>query len=209
MHFFFRQIFIDKHIAPLLYLKRKRVYAVAVNKEESEKIINLYYDDIYKFCVSRCGDASVAADITHDTFLVFLKKAEKLDNINLRAWLYKTASIEIKSYFKNHKAEIEFIPFQDCGDIEMPESSDSYMSEDEFEELLSKTQKKILSVLNEDEKKVFIKLYIEKKTVKTVSEETGLTPNNIYVKSHRLKNKAKKIISTTDLLINIIIFKIF
>ncbi len=159
-----------------------------------------------KFVAYKVKDAIVLHSM--DELMVELEKYDSDDDYKRKEDKCNVAN-EIKSYFKNHKSEIEFIPFQDCGDIETQENSDDYMSEDEFEELLSKTQKKILSVLNEDEKKVFIKLYIEKKTVKTVSEETGLTPNNIYVKSHRLKNKAKKIISTTDLLINIIIFKFF
>ena len=180
---------------------------MGLSKAEIEEITNRHYDDIYKFCVSKTKDIDVASDITQEAFLAFFKKADKLENISIRAWLYKTAGIQIKAYFKNQKHENEQISLTDCENIESAKAFAENISEEEFEALLTKAQRKILSVLTEDEKRVFIKLYIEKKTVRVVSEELGLTENNVYVKSHRIKKKSKKIISTVDLLISILAFK--
>ncbi|MDD6800018.1 MAG: sigma-70 family RNA polymerase sigma factor [Firmicutes bacterium] len=180
---------------------------MGLSKAEIEEITNRHYDDIYKFCVSKTKDIDVASDITQEAFLALFKKADKLRNINIRAWLYKTAGIQIKAYFRNQKHENEQLPLEDCEDMETTQGVAETISEEEFEALLTKAQKKILSVLTEDEKKVFIKLYIEKKTVRVVSEELGITENNVYVKSHRIKKKSKKIISTVDLLIRVLAFK--
>lgn len=180
---------------------------MGLSKAEIEEITNCNYDDMYKFCVSKTKDIEIASEITQETFLTFFKKADKLENINIRGWLYKTAGNQTKSYFKKHNLENENIPFDDCENIETTESFEENISEEEFEALLTKAQRKILSVLTEDEKKVFIKLYIEKKAVRVVSEELGITENNVYVKSHRIKKKSKNVISTIDLLISVFIFK--
>lgn len=182
---------------------------MGLSKTDIEKITDRYYDDVYKFCVSKIKDSDAASDIAQESFLAFFKKADKLENINIRAWLYKTAGIEMKAYFKKQKQMNQNISFDDCKDIGTFDEDAKAISEEEFEELLTETQKKILSVLNEDERKLFIKLYIEKKTVSVVSEELGLTENNVYVKSHRIKKKSKKMISTVDLLIRVLMFKYF
>ncbi len=179
---------------------------MAISKAETEKITNRYYIDIYKFCVARCGNTDDAADIAQEVFLAFAKKAPSLENTNIYSWLFKTASIEIKKYYRL-KGKTEFVSLDDellsVDDVLASE----LLSEEEFESLLTKTQKKILSVLTEDEKQLFVKLYIEKKSVRVVSDELGITPNYVYVKSHRIKKKAKKVISTLDLLISVLIFK--
>lgn len=179
---------------------------MALSKEEIEKITNENYDDIYKYCISRCGSIDDASDITQEAFLALLKKADLLENTNISLWLYKTVQIEIKKFFRIRKNE-DFVSFEDelCFDETICISRP--VTEEEFEQLLSKTQKKILEILTEDERSIFIKLYIEKKRVSVISDELGITPNNIYVKSHRIKKKAKKVISTLDLLICVLIFK--
>ena len=182
---------------------------MALNKSEIEKTVNEYYDDIYKFCISRVENIESAKDITQDVFLIFMQSSKKLDNVNLRAWLYKTARIKIQEYYRILKTEEGFKSFTECDNIPQENVKAFDIREEEFDALLTDAQKRILSILNEDEKSLFVKLFIEKKTIRIISEETGLTENNIYVKSHRIKKKAKKVISTMDLLINVILFKLF
>lgn len=185
---------------------------MAISRADAEKITNQYYIDIYKYCVARCGNSDDAADIAQEVFLAFAKKAPKLENTNIHSWLFKTASVEIKKYFRL-KGKNEFVTLDDdillnddmISDDDFSESKP--MSEEEFEDLLTKTQKRILAVLTEDEKQLFIKQYIEKKSVRVISDELGITPNYVYVKSHRVKKKAKKVISTLDLIISVLIFK--
>lgn len=180
---------------------------MSISKAEIEKITNDYYDDIYKFCVSKTRDSSIASDLTHECFLALIKKADMLKADNIRAWLYKAAAIEVKQYFRNRKKEDEIISFDELINIPSNDIITEAISEDEFLSLLTKTQKKILSVLTDSEKQLFIKMYMEKKTVDIVSNELGVTKNNLYVKTHRIKKKSKKIISTAQLIMLVIIIK--
>lgn len=181
---------------------------MGLSKSVIEDITNRYYDDIYKFSVSRVQDKDAAADITHESFLALFKKADSIEDINVRAWLYKTAEFEVKAHLKKRKRAERNRSFEDCEDIEVYDELEETLSEEEFEELLNKAQKKILSILNEEEKSLFIKLYMEKKNVTVVSDELGLTKDNLYVKSHRVRKKSKEIISTIDFMLRIFFFKL-
>ena len=181
---------------------------MSLKNEEIEQTANLYYNDIYKFCVSRCGNKTDGEDIAQSVFLLLIEKSGKLENLNIKAWLYQVSDLKIKEYFRKKKLNDRFIKYEDCTDIADTGNIDESLVED-FEELLNSTQKKILDILSEKEKIIFIKRFIEKKSIKLIADEIKATEANVRVQSHRVKKKAKEVITTTELLINIIIFKFF
>lgn len=75
------------------------------NGDLCEMIIEKYYKQVYQYCHSRLnGKKEAAEDCTHETFLVLLKKKEKLDlSGNIKVWLYKTADRVIKQYLRNER----------------------------------------------------------------------------------------------------------
>ncbi|MGN0444154.1 MAG: RNA polymerase sigma factor [Acutalibacteraceae bacterium] len=181
---------------------------MSMKNKEIEQTANLYYNDIYKFCVSRCGNKTDGEDIAQSVFLLLIEKSGKLENSNIRAWLYQVADLKIKEYFRQKKLDDRFIKYEDCADF-VDESDVEESLVENFEELLSSTQKKILDILSDNEKVIFIKRFIEKKSIKLIADEIKATEANVRVQTHRVKNKAKEVITTTELLINIIIFKFF
>lgn len=182
---------------------------MALKLKDKEKIVNTYYDRIYKFCVSRCGSSGDAQDITQDVFLLFMKKADNLNVINSGAWLYSVANLKVKEYYKKKQKDCCFIPYEECENILCDYPEDDPCTVDDFEKLLTDTQKRIFSILTEKEKEIFIKRFIEKKSIQIIAEELDITENNASVQVHRVKKKARKVITTTELIINIIIVKIF
>lgn len=181
---------------------------MSLKDEEIEQTANLYYNDVYKFCISRCENKEDGEDIAQSVFLFLIEKAGKLENLNIKAWLYQVSDLKIKEYFRQKKLDDRFIKYEDCADFADNSDIDERLVED-FEELLNSTQKKILDILNDKEKVIFIKRFIEKKSIKLIADEIKATEVNVRVQTHRVKNKAKEVITTTELLINILIFKIF
>lgn len=181
---------------------------MGLSKAEIEELTNRHYDDIYKFCVSRCGNKEDGADITQSVFLLFMQRADVLENKRIKSWLISVASLKVKEYFRQKEKDCSYLRYEDCDDI-IDDSQENDKIIEDFEKLLNDTQKKILSVLTEKEKAVFIKRFIEKKSICIVADELETTEGNVRVHSNRAKNKAKKVISTTELLINIILFKYF
>lgn len=181
---------------------------MSLKDEEIEQSANLYYNDIYKFCVSRCENKEDGEDIAQSVFLLLIEKAGKLENLSIKAWLYQVSDLKIKEYFRKKKLNDRFIRYEDCANIATNNNIDERLVEN-FEELLNSTQRKILDILSDKEKVIFIKRFIEKKSIKLIADEIKATEANVRVQTHRVKNKAKEVITTTELLINILIFKIF
>ncbi len=180
---------------------------MALTRTEIESTANRFYDDVYKFCIARVQSIAAAEELTQEVFLLFLQKAGSLNNKNLQAWLYQVAGNKVNDYFRRLKAEACEIPLHEAEAFAAPLSREAPPTVPDFEALLTAAQKKILSVLSEEERKVFIKRYMEKKTVSIVCEETGGTANDVYVRSYSIKKKAKKVISGMDLAVSLLLFK--
>lgn len=168
---------------------------------DANEIVRNYYSDIYKFCCAKCRNADDAQDITQDVFIVLVEKSSTLDDKNIRAWLYQTANNKLHEYFRGKAIKNTFISLDEgiqvCSDISIQQDIS-----------FSTVQKKILSLLNENEKELFIKLFIEKNDVDLISEELGISKGALRTKKSRLKAKIKKSYTFTEVLILVIGHKI-
>jgi len=58
---------------------------------EFEKLVKLYYRDLYRFGLSLTGNEADACDLTQETFYVWASKGHQLrDPANVKAWLFTT-----------------------------------------------------------------------------------------------------------------------
>jgi RNA polymerase sigma-70 factor (ECF subfamily) len=172
-----------------------------------ESVAERYYGDVYKFCCAKCRDPLAAQDITQDTFLVLTQNKDALTEDNILAWLLKTAGVKLREWFKTRKIESGFVSIYD---LDIPVSyklaPDGY-SEDGAD--LDALQQKILSILNENEKQLFIKLYIENKSVSLIREELDLTDGAFRVRKSRLGKKLRAVGKDIHFIVLVIAFKLF
>ena len=151
-----------------------------------ERIAEKYYPDIYKFCCAKCRNENVAQDITQETFLLFINKFDELTDINIRSWLLSVANNKLREYFRKSQIENTFV----CVDNVEISTFDSYEYDKiDVDELFDDVQKKILNILNDKEKELFIKLYIEKENIDLIAKELDITYGNLRTRKSRLKNK--------------------
>src|SRR5438067_226174 len=58
---------------------------------EFEKLVKLYYRDLYRFGLSLTGSEADAADLTQETFYIWANKGHQLKNPgNVKGWLFTT-----------------------------------------------------------------------------------------------------------------------
>jgi RNA polymerase sigma-70 factor (ECF subfamily) len=58
---------------------------------EFEKLVKLYYRDLYRFGFSLTGNEADARDLTQETFYIWANKGHQLRNrANVKAWLFTT-----------------------------------------------------------------------------------------------------------------------
>lgn len=172
----------------------------------AERIAEEYYSDVYKFCCAKCRNEDVAKDITQETFLLLVNKIDELSDSNIRSWLLTVANNKLHEYFRKSQIENSFVSIDD---VEIS-AFDSYEHDKiDVDKIFDDVQKRILNILNDKEKELFIKLYIEKKNVNLVAEELNISYDNLRTRKSRLKRKVKGSIGHLYFFILVFIFKIF
>src|SRR5206468_4220312 len=58
---------------------------------EFEKLVKVYYRDLYRFGFSLTGSEADAADLTQETFYIWASKGHQLNNpASVKGWLFTT-----------------------------------------------------------------------------------------------------------------------
>ena len=87
--------------------------------KEFDALVNAYSADIYRFCYWLCKDASLAEDMTQETFARAWKALDSLvDPKAAKAWLITIARREIARHFTKKRIEtvdIQDIPLEQLG----------------------------------------------------------------------------------------------
>lgn len=174
---------------------------------KAEQIIDEYYPDIYKFCCARCRNADDAQDVTQETFTLLIERFDELHFDNIASWLFSVANNKLREYFRHLKKEQNYVSIFD---VEIP-TADSMNVENIIceEDMFDDTQKKILKILNEKERALFINLYIEKKSISLVSQESDITEEALRKRKSRLKKKITDTFKDTSFLLTVLTFKLF
>ena len=73
------------------------------DKDALNKIIECYYDDIYRFCLYLIGEESDSYDITQEVFLRFIKYLSAYKDNNLKGYLLMIARNMCCTYFGRRK----------------------------------------------------------------------------------------------------------
>ena len=78
------------------------------NKELLEELIKKYYDDIYKFCYYKTGNALISYDLTQETFLKLIKYIGTYkDRGKFKGYLITIAINVCNTYFTEKDTGIE------------------------------------------------------------------------------------------------------
>ncbi len=87
------------------------------DKEALNKIVDMYYDEIYKFLYRRMGNKAAAEDVTQDTFIKFIKNLPYYKEKNkLRSFLFTVAINTSNDFFRRHKQELSFLTLDNIGE---------------------------------------------------------------------------------------------
>ena len=115
-------------------------------------------------------------------------KDEEIHNIKL--YLYKIADNLIKSEWRKNKKNEDVVDIDSLAEVLTVSSSD--FEKIDFDELIEKFS----SSLNENEYMIYKLKYIEDKSIKQISEETGLSFEAVAKRISRLRNKLKEMFLT-------------
>ena len=165
-----------------------------ISAERAAEVANLYYDDVYRLCLSRLKKEENAADVTQDVFLFFQEKYNELEDDHIKAWLYKVADNKIKEQFRAiAKREKELIygtvfGSQTSTDILYEMEEDNKVTPEELEE----KKKSILSSLSEKELELFEMVYTKHMEYKELAKAFNISEHAVRARVYRLRLKIKE-----------------
>lgn len=153
---------------------------LSVKKETLfNQIVSEYQEKIYRICYGYLYDKEYAQDCFQEILINIWKSLDKFRNESaLSTYLYRIAVNTTISFNKKQKSkwkrteEINTNTFEPTG------------KEEESEQLLK--LRKAISEL-ENEQKILITMVLEGISNKEIAEIVGMTPNNVGVKIHRIK----------------------
>lgn len=152
------------------------------NKELLEKIIQKYYDDIYRFCFYKTGNASISYDLTQETFLKLIKYIGTYRHKGkFKGYLLTIAMNVCNTYFNENKVDLEEL---DVNQNYNDSDSDRLMKIEQKDIIF-----KALNKLPEKQKEVIILKYYEDLKIKDISK---ILNENISTIKSRLKQGLEK-----------------
>lgn len=133
------------------------------DKELLEVLIQKYYDDIYRFCYYKTGNASISYDLTQETFLKLIKYIENYkDRGKFKSYLITIAINVCNTYFYENNIEFEEL---DSNQNYSQNSSNELEKIDEKDIIIQ-----VLDKLPEKQKEVIILKYYEDLKIKDISK---------------------------------------
>lgn len=156
-------------------------------KRRLEEVYRTHYPQYIRYAehmlYTRTGSKDQAEDFVHQAFLRAVEKEEK-SGLCLEKWIMVALRFCLLNHFKQYSTRQpilkELREKQETSETSFAPSSDILIA--------------LQQELPADDYKLIYDYTVQGKTVNELSEETGIEPSYIYVRIHRIRKIAEKII---------------
>jgi len=173
---------------------------VAAAKRDKTQFVNLYdkyFDQIYKYMLTRVSDVQLAEDLTSQTFLIALEKIDTYEYMGkpFSAWLYRISINEMNLYFRKSKKEQD-VSIKNWHETESgfePADAGLKGSENEIDHLEKlKVLNSAMRQMEEDDQDILSLKYFEELSYQEIADVLGITVSNVGAKLNRATAKLAK-----------------
>jgi len=161
--------------------EQKLVEQAKTDQQAFGKLFDIYYAPIVNYVLHRVGDLATAEDITSIVFFKAWHGLPKFEwrSVPFRAWLYRIASNEINTYFRQqklHPSSLEAL-FESTG-FEFPSLLNIEEEYSQYEQMLEQHQDfqlvhRLILELPIKYQEILSLRYFEKKSLAEISVLTG------------------------------------
>jgi RNA polymerase sigma factor (sigma-70 family) len=158
---------------------------------EFEKLVNLYYRDLYRFGLSLTGSEADAADLTQQAFYIWANKGEQLRNpANVKGWLFTTLHREfLKTCRRRKRFADEPVGESEASLLEVPADC---VSRIDSEMLL-----RFLRELEEDFRAPLVLYYMEDLSYKEIADILAVPLGTVQSRIARAKIRLLQMLTET------------
>lgn len=158
-------------------------------KQLLEELFENYYQDIYRYLYSLCGDAELSEDLASEVFLEAVGSIATFRRLaDIKTWLFSIARHRWFAYLRKKKQSVktEEYPFQLLSD-DIPLEDRSYRRElsDRIQKILEKEQERTIRVF---------RMRMDGYSFREISVAVGISENSARVIEFRLKTKIRRIL---------------
>ena len=147
---------------------------------EFTRLYQAHLDQIYRFFYLELGHHQAAEDLTAATFETAYQKFNRYtEQGKALPWLFTIAGYQLKKHWRRERLWKRYAPLLES----QTQVDDSYQDQ--------RYLCKLLKLVTETERQVLILRYVEDLAIEDIATMTGLSPNNIYVISHRALGKLR------------------
>lgn len=159
------------------------------SKDNFIRLIERYRNLVFSICLKLTGDYFAAEDLAQETFIAVYKNLDEFDGESEKAWICRIAVNKCTDY---HRAAVrkmvptatEDIPEEKLQDEDTPLRI--VMNKQVMEEL-----RRCCNELMPPYKEVALMYFLEGKTAKEISEQTGVGINTVQTRIYRAREKLK------------------
>jgi len=153
-----------------------------------EEYCRQYKEILYKYAYLRTGhDKNAAEDCVQEAFMVIYRRMKKGEEFKEpKAFLYRTVDNFIKEHLRDLKKR------QKLSETVLPEEFTEW---DILDRLAPETEQEIitaaLSEMNDTEKVIYRRRYIENKNVKEIAQQYNLSVTAVTTRLYRIRQKVE------------------
>lgn len=165
------------------------------SKENLIRLINQYQNLVFSICLKMTGDYFTAEDITQDTFLAVFNHWHEFDGVNEKTWICRIATNKCIDYTRAAARKDSFMDDEELGTIPDKETPEHEVINKE----VMREFEKAIDELEEPYKSVAMNHFIDGKTAKEISINSGIGLKTIQTQIYRAKSMLKQTIRKEDL----------
>lgn len=183
--------------------EQKIIEEAKADKTAFVKLYDKYFQQIYKYVLTRVADTALAEDITSETFMSALENMDRYEYTGrpFSSWLYRIAINNITDHYRMKKSEHEAAMQKwhetedkfDGADIELKES------ESEEEKLVNlKELNQSIRKLKQHEQEIISLKYFENLSYQEIADILDTNTSNVGVKLKRAMARLSQICNYTS-----------
>ena len=178
-----------------------------ISRAEIEQAYRRYYNDVFRFCLSRLNEAD-AKDVTQEVFIVLQEKKDILTySSSIKFWLMDVASKKIHEEYRAQQKNY----YEELSEDDLTvESIEALFKENQYsDERIQMLKQRVLSTLKEDEFELYIKAVNEHKSYIQIAQEMNLSRDAVSTRLSRLRKKLKIAAKLATTPVGLLILKLF
>lgn len=164
-----------------------------LDNEKMQQYCEEYYNDVFRFCLSKLRNREDAYDATQETFLFFNMRSFNLLDINIKSWLFWVAYYQIQHIYARRNKDKALLDAYIEKEFPMDRNIETIEMQIVDASILAYANK-IYSSLSDKDKVLFEMLYVEDMSENHIAQKLGLEPHALYMRVSRLRKKISQFV---------------